>query len=111
MVNRGRGTSVSKKGRAVARNCVCRPPHHLHVRRAPDTVDFVELGGDEDVAKRWLIGLVELIQSEEESKGMMPNNVGTHKEPLGVSTVVLERRFDNNFDRAKLSAVNDKLCV
>ena len=102
---------MSKKGRTVARNDVRRPPHHLHVRRAPDTVDFVEIGGNKDVTKRWLISLVEGIQSEEEPKGRVSNNVRTHKEPLRVSTVVLERRFNNNLDRAKLSAVNDKLCV
>jgi len=50
MVNRGRGASCLKKGRVVARNDVRRPPNHLHVRRAPDSVDFVEIGGNKDVA-------------------------------------------------------------
>ena len=111
MVNRGRGASGAKKERVMARNDVRRPPHYLHVRRTPNTVNFVKIGGNKDVAKRRLVGRVEGIQSEEEPKGRVSNNVRTHKEPLRVSTVVLERRFNNNLDRAKLSAVNDKLCV
>jgi len=113
MVNRGRRAMCPKmrRKRVVSRNNVRRLLQHLHVRRAPDTVNFVEIGGNGDVAKRRRIGRVEGVQAEEEPKGWGPDNVGTHKEPPWVGTVVHERGYDSNLDRAKLAAVNDKLCI
>ena len=97
--------------RVSSRNNVRGLIQHLHVRRAPDTVNFVEIGGNGDVAKRRHISRVEGVQAEEEPKGRGPYNVGTHKEPPWVSTVVHKRGDDSNLDGAKLATVDDKLCI
>ena len=97
--------------RIPSRSNVRVPPQNLRVRRAPYAVDFIEVRGSCDIAKRRRIGRVERAQTEEEPKVRVPDNVRTHKEPPWVSTVIKERWANSDRDRAKLATVDDELCI
>jgi len=103
--------SKSRRVRVPFGSNVSVPPQHLHVRRTPDAVDFIEIRGHSDVAERQDISRVERGQAKMGAKIRVSHNVRGYKEPLWVSTVIHDRRDNSDLHGAECATVNDELGI